>query len=172
MTIWIDREAAKRRNRVMKITRTMLVAGTVWLATAVMALAANPHLGTWKLNESKSKLAPGGPKNNTVSYTEAKNGMIKVTVEGVDKDGKSIHWTWDGKFDGKSYKAKGNSEFDMLALKPVNDRTNNLTGTKNGKVVATGTITVAKDGKSRLVNTSGTDANGKKVTDKAYYDKE
>jgi len=172
MTIWIDREAAKGRNRVMKTTRTMLVAGAVWLTTAAVMLAANPHLGTWKLNESKSKLIPGGPKNNTVSYTEAKNGMIKVTVDGVDKDGKSIHWTWEGKFDGKSYKAKGNSEFDMLALKPVNDRTNNLTGTKNGKVVATGTITVAKDGKSRVVTASDTDANGKKVTDKAYYDKQ
>ena len=156
----------------MKITRTMLAAGAVWLTTAVVVLAANPHLGTWKLNESKSKLAPGGSKNNTVSYTEAKNGMIKVTVEGVDKDGKSIHWTWDGKFDGKSYKTKGNSEFDMLALKPVNDRTNSLSGTKDGNVVATGTITVAKDGKSRVVSTTDTDANGKKVTDKAYYDKE
>ena len=60
----------------------------------------------------------------------------------------------------------------MLALKPVNDRINNLTGTKDGKVVATGTITVAKDGKSRVVTTTGTDANGKKVTDKAYYDRE
>ena len=156
----------------MKTTRTMLVAAAVWLAMVAAVLAANPHLGTWKLNESKSKLAPGGPKNATVSYTEAKDGMIKVTVEGVDKDGKSIHWTWDGKFDGKSYKAKGNSEFDMLALKPVNDRINNLTGTKDGKVVATGTITVAKDGKSRVVTTTGTDANGKKVTDKAYYDRE
>ena len=172
ISIWIDVEAAKGRNRAMKITRTISVAAAVWLTTAVAAFAANPHLGTWKLNESKSKLTPGGPKNNTVSYTEGKNGMIKLTVEGVDKDGKSIHWTWDGKFDGKSYKAKGNGEFDMLALKPVNDRTNNLTGTKNGKVVATGTITVAKDGKSRVVNTSGTDANGKKVSEKAYYDKE
>ena len=148
----------------MKTTRTMLAAGAVWLTTAVVVLAANPHLGTWKLNESKS--------NKTVSYTEAKNGMIKVTVEGVDKDGKSIHWTWEGKFDGKTYKAKSNSEFDMLALKPVNDRTNSLSGTKDGKVVATGTITVAKDGKSRVVSTTDTDANGKKVTDKAYYDKE
>jgi hypothetical protein len=155
----------------MKTTRTMLLAVTVWLTAAAALFAANPHLGTWKLNEGKSKLV-GGTKNNTVSYTEAKNGMIKLTVEGVDKDGKATHWTWEGKFDGKSYKAKGNSEFDMLALKPVNDRTNSLTGTKNGKMVATGTITVAKDGKSRVVTTTGTDANGKKVSEKAYYDKE
>jgi len=38
--------------------------------------------------------------------------------------------------------------------------------------VVTGTITVSKDGKSRVVTTTATDPDGKKVTDKAYYDKE
>ena len=82
MLISIDGETAKGRNRVMKTTRTMLGVSAVWLAMTAVVLAANPHLGTWKLNESKSKLAPGGSKNNTVSYTEAKNGMIKVTGGG------------------------------------------------------------------------------------------
>ncbi|MEO7723336.1 MAG: hypothetical protein ABIU29_01405 [Chthoniobacterales bacterium] len=43
---------------------------------------------------------------------------------------------------------------------------------KDGKVVMTGTITVSKDGKSRVVKATTTDANGKKHTDKAYYDKQ
>ena len=170
MAISIDREAAKGRNRVMKLTRTMLVAAAVWLTTAAGLLAANPHLGTWKLNESKSKLS-GGTKNNTVTYTEAKGGMMKLSVEGVDKDGKAIHWTWEGKFDGKQYKVKGNREMDTIAYQMVNDRTNKFTGMKDGKVGVTGTIEVAKDGKSRMVTANVTDANGKKVTDKAYYDK-
>jgi hypothetical protein len=71
MAIWIDRVAAKGRNRIMKITRTVLVAAAVWLTTTAGVLAANPHLGTWKLSESKSKLS-GGTKNNTVTYTEPK----------------------------------------------------------------------------------------------------
>ena len=52
------------------------------------AFAASPHMGTWKLNEAKSKFSPGATKNHTVTYTEAKDGMIKLTVEGMDKDGK------------------------------------------------------------------------------------
>src|SRR4030095_3666378 len=104
----------------MKITRTMLVAATVWLTTAAGVLAANPHLGTWKLNESKSRLS-GGTKNNTVTYTEAKDGMIKLSVEGVDKEGKAIHWTWEGKFDGKQYKVKGNNDMDTIAYQMVSD---------------------------------------------------
>jgi hypothetical protein len=39
-------------------------------------------------------------------------------------------------------------------------------------VLITGTVTVAKDGKSRVVKTTMTDASGKKHTDKAYYTKE
>ena len=54
----------------------------------------------------------------------------------------------------------------------MNDRTHKTTATKAGKVVMTGTITVAKDGKSRVVRLTGTDANGQKFTDMTYYDKQ
>ena len=156
----------------MKTTRTMLVASAVWLAMAAVVLAANPQLGTWKLNESKSKFPPGAAKNTTVTYTQAKGDMIKCTADGMDKDGKPIHWTWVGKFDGHPYEIKGSPSFDTLAYTPVNDRTNKTTATKDGKVVMTGTITVAKDGKSREVTLTGTDAKEKKSTETTYYDKE
>jgi hypothetical protein len=38
--------------------------------------------------------------------------------------------------------------------------------------VVTGVLLVAKDGKSRMVRLTGTDANGQKFTDMTYYDKE
>jgi len=155
----------------MKTTRTMLGASAVWLTMTAVVLAANPHLGTWKLNENKSKFPAGAAKNTTVTYTPAKGDMVKCAVDGVDKDGKPIRWTWVGKFDGKPYQIKGSPSFDTLTYKPVNDRTNETTAAKAGKVVMTGTITVAKDGKSRLVKLTGTDANGKKFTEMTYYDK-
>jgi hypothetical protein len=40
-------------------------------------------MGTWKLNEAKSKLAAGLPKNTSVTY-EAAGDNIKATVDGVD----------------------------------------------------------------------------------------
>jgi hypothetical protein len=159
-------------NRVMKTNRFFLIAVTLWLAAAATAtFAASPFLGTWKLNQAKSKFAPGSTKNTTVTYTAAARDMMKVTVDGIDKDGKPVHWTWTGRFDGKSYKVKGNSSVDALALKQVNERTNDLTGGKDGKVVMTGRIVVAKDGKSRVVTTTTKDAKGNKHTDKAYYTK-
>ena len=156
----------------MKTNRTLLVATSLWLATAVASFAASPHLGTWKLNEAKSKIAAGATKNQTVTYTEAKGDKMMLTVEGVDKDGKAAKWTWEGKFDGKPHKIKGDSMADHMSVKMVDDHSNELTMMKDGKVAMTGMVKVAKDGKSRVVKTTMTDANGKKHTDKAYYDKE
>ena len=72
-------------------TKNILVALTLLLATSRVSLAAeNPLMGTWKLNESKSKYAPGSDKNTRVAYTAAKGDMIKCTADGVDKGGKPI----------------------------------------------------------------------------------
>jgi hypothetical protein len=150
----------------------MLVALALCLAATAPTFAASAHVGTWKLNESKSTFAPGATKNHTVTYTEAKDGMINLTVDGTDKDGKTVHWTWTGKFDGKQYNVEGSPIIGTVGYKALNDHTNSATGIKDGKVVFTGSIKVAKDGKSRMVTTTMTGADGKKHTDKAYYDKE
>jgi hypothetical protein len=156
----------------MRKNRTLLVALALLLTATVGTFAANPLIGTWKLNEDKSKFAPGASKNTLVTYAPAKGDMIKCTIDGVDNNGKAIHWTWVGKFDSQPYKIKGSPSFDTLTYNPVNDRTNKTTAMKDGKLVMTGTITVAKDGKSRTVILTGTDAKGKKFTDTTYYDKQ
>ena len=46
---------------------------------AAVAIAANPQIGTWKLNESKSQL-PGVARNNLVVYTEAGDN-VKVATD-------------------------------------------------------------------------------------------
>ena len=155
----------------MMKTRIAAVAVALSFAAAAACFAANPHMGTWKLNEAKSKIPSGMGKNTTVTYAEAKD-EVKVTVDGVDKDGKPTHSVWVGKFDGKAYPVKGNLPYDSVAYKVVNDRTNDITTMKDGKSVWTGKITVAADGKSRAVTINGTDADGKKFKGKAVYDKE
>jgi hypothetical protein len=141
-----------------------------FVAAAACFAAANPHIGTWKLNEAKSKLPPGMGKNTTVVYAEQKD-IIKVTVDGVDKDGKPTHSVWVGKFDGKAIPVKGNLPYNSVAYKVVNERTNDITTWKDGKIVWSGRIEVAKDGKSRTVTINATDDKGKKIKGKAVYDK-
>ena len=154
----------------MMKTRIAVVAVALSFVAAAACFAANPHMGTWKLNEAKSKLVPGMGKNTTVIYTE-QGDKIKVTVDGVDKNGKPTHSVWVGKFDGKAYPAKGNLPYNSVAYKVVNDRTNDITAMKDGKIGWSGRITVSADGKSRTVTINGTDANGKKFKGTAVYDK-
>jgi hypothetical protein len=66
----------------------------------------------------------------------------------------------------------GDPDSDARSYTRVNDHTLTLTLKKGGKVTSTGRIVVAADGKSRTVTTSGTDAQGKKITATAVYDKQ
>ena len=50
--------------------RVILFTLAALFASVTVALAANPHMGTWKLNEAKSKFSPGAMKNNTVVYED------------------------------------------------------------------------------------------------------
>jgi len=120
-------------------------------------------MGTWKLNEAKSKIGPGAPKNTTVVY-EAAGDDVKVTVDGTNADGTPAHNEWTGKFDGKDYPLTGDPNSDTRTYKQVNDHTLALTQKKGSKVTVSGRIVVSADGKSRTVTTSGTDSTGKKVS--------
>ena len=152
--------------------KTILMTLAVLFAGAAVCFAADVSMGTWKLNEAKSKLSPGATKNNTVVY-EAAGDNVKVTVDGIDSDGKAVHHEWTGKFDGKDYPVTGDPGSDARSYKKVGDRTLEFAAKKGGKVTVTGRIVEAADGKSRTVTTSwGTDSKGKKVSSTAIYDKQ
>jgi len=151
--------------------KTMVLSLAVCFVAAAVCFASAIHMGTWKLNEAKSKIAPGVQKNHTVVY-EAAGDDVKVTVDGIDRDGKPAHNEWAGKFDGKDYPVTGDPVSDMRSYKRVNDRTLALTIKKDGKVTVTGRIVESADGKTRTVTTRGTDAEGKKFKSIAVYDKQ
>lgn len=151
-------------------TRTILASLAVFFAGIALALAADmsPNMGTWKLDEAKSKFAPGATKNHTVVYAPA-GDMVKVTVDGTDKDGKATHNEWTGKFDGKDYPVTGDPNSDSRSYIASGKHSMSLTIKKGGKVVATGKITVALDGKSRTVATMG---DNPAANNTAVYDKQ
>jgi len=152
-------------------TRTILLTVAVCLIAVAVSFASNPNMGVWKLNEAKSKFPPNAVKNNTVVY-EAAGDSVKVTVDGVDAAGKTIHNEWTGKFDGKEYPLTGDPTADTRSYKMVDEHTTELTNKKDGKVTLSGRIVVSADGKSRTITVSGTDAEGKKVKYTAAYDKQ
>jgi len=153
----------------MRAKAVALTISLVFVAAAT-AFADSPHMGTWKLNEAKSKLA-GKARNNTVVYA-AEGDQIKVTVDGVDENGNPAHSEWTGKFDGKDYPVTGDSNAEARSYTQLNSRTLVLKNKKGGKVVLSGRIVISADGKSRTVTTTATNAQGKKVTNVAVYDKQ
>ena len=158
-------------DREMKTKTIALSLGLILAAGALYA--ADPMEGTWKLNESKSKLTRGTGKNTKVVYdSRLIRDKVTVTVDGVDADGKPFHSVWKGRFNGKDYEVSGDPNSDMRAYTKVNDQTLTMTAKKGGKVMTTSRIVVSADGKSRVVNANGTTAKGKKFSNTVVYDKE
>jgi hypothetical protein len=154
----------------MKARTGVLTLALCFLA-GVVCFASDVQMGTWKLNDAKSKIAAGAPKNSTVVYEPAGDG-VKVTIDGTAPDGTATHSEWTGQFNGKDYPSTGNPNEDMRSVKQINDHTLQVTSKKGGKVVLTAHVVVSADGKSRTVTTKGTDAQGKKYESTAVYDKQ
>lgn len=150
--------------------KTIALTISLFFASVAMGFQNNPQMGTWKLNEAKSRFA-GKARNHTVVY-EASGDQTKVTVDGVDENGAAVHSEWTGKFDGKEYLVTGEANSDARSYRTINKNTLALTGKKNGKVTLSGRIVVSRDGKTRTVTTTTTNAQGKKVTNTAVYDKQ
>ena len=155
----------------MKIKPMMSALVVVFASAMVCSAQPSAHMGTWKLNEAKSKFSKGAPKNHTVVY-EAAGDMTKVTVDGVDGSGAATHNEWTGKFDGNDYPVTGDPSVDMRSVKKVNDHSLTATQKKDGKVTTIARIVVSPDGKTRTVTASGTDAKGNKISSTAIYDKQ
>ena len=154
----------------MKIRKVGLTLACCFLAVAT-CLAADPQMGTWKLNEAKSKIMPGTLKNTRV-VCSSMFGQVKVTSDGIDANGKPVHVEWSGKFDGKDYPVTGNPNSETRSYTRVNERTLTTTNRKNGKVTVAGQIVVSADGKSRTVTVTGTTPKGKKFKNVAVYDRQ
>jgi hypothetical protein len=154
----------------MKIKAFGLTMAFCFLGAAA-CLAADPQMGTWKLNESKSKITPGTLKNTQVVYSSML-GQVKIKADGIDAKGKPQHTEWSGKFDGKDYPVTGDPNSDARSYTKVNERTLTTTNKKNAKVTVTGQIVVSLDGKTRTLTLTGTTPKGKKFKNVAVYDKQ
>jgi len=154
----------------MKTKFTVLSLAFCLLAAAA-CFAADANVGTWKLNEGKSKIPAGAQKNTSVVYT-ADGDKVKAVVDGVDGTGKPTHNEWTGKFDGKDYALVGDPTADTRAIQKVDEHHYKLANKKAGKVTTSGTIAISDDGKTRTLVTKGTDSNGKTVSATFVYDKQ
>lgn len=136
------------------------------------AFAADVFSGNWKVNIAKSQYDPGPPpKGPNFSKVEVIEGGLKITNDGVNSAGNSIHNEWSAKFDGKDYPVKGDPNRDMVALRKIDDYTIEITSKKEGKVIRTVRIVHARDGKTKTETGAGTNAKGMKTNNVIVYEK-
>lgn len=152
-------------------TRSIVLTFVLCLLALTVSFAQNPNMGTWKLNEAKSKIPAGVGKNTTVEYSAA-GSDIKITTDGVNAAGQPAHSEWTGKFDGKPYPVTGSPDVDYRAVKTKGERTLLLANMKGDKTVSNGKVELAKDGKSRTLVITNFGANGKKTHATYVYDKQ
>ncbi len=145
------------RRRVWK-----LVFGTLALSAVSVALwAADPLIGTWKLNLQKSKFGTyPATKSSTATFVAQEGGMIKYTADAVNAQGQPTHTEWSSKLDGKECPVTGSPTMDTMIGKRINTQTIEYTGKKQGKVIGTAKAVISKDGKTMTINWSVTDEKG------------
>ena len=117
------------------------------LACSVAAQPANPRIGKWKLKQD----APP-PALNIMTYEPFGQGGMKVTVDSTNRDGRKATWTYNTMFDGKDMPVSGDTRTETTAVKKIDDRTNEITNKRGGKVTQVIINVLSADGK-RIDNT-------------------
>jgi hypothetical protein len=132
---------------------------------------SDPHIGTWKLNLTKSKYNAGQPSKSSTVVVAAAGQGIKITTDTVLADGTSRKISYTANYDGKDVPVMGTPDYDMLSITRSGNTINGIRK-KAGKQVQTFTTVVSADGKTRTTTTTGTNASGQKVDNVQVYDKQ
>jgi hypothetical protein len=144
----------RRLNRgiIMKSVLALLVLASVLVTTP--AFAADPIVGTWKLNAAKSKFVAGGELTSaTRTYSES-NGTYTLKQSITAADGKSSSSTAQYR-EGVEVKQAAGAVADSVVATKTDANTWDFDLKKGGKTVGHVHRTVSADGKTLTVQQSG-----------------
>jgi hypothetical protein len=149
--------------RTRPFTLLALAVSVLMVLGAVAQAAEDKQVGTWKLDLAKSKYSPGPPPKESTITIESQPDGLKVTIDTIDAEGKTIHSEASPKYDGKDYPMTGNPNADSISLKKINDHTIETQTKKDGKPLVIIRTVVSKDGKTRTSTSKGKNAKGQDV---------
>ena len=154
----------------MKKIASLMMLTTLFVAG--MAFAADPIVGTWKLDVAKSKFASGHElKTASRVYTEA-NGVYTLEQKLTGADGKETSSSSQYS-DGKDVKQPDpNGVADTVHAKKISADTWNFELKKGGKVVGHVHRVVSADDKTLTVHNTGANVAGASGDETLVYDKQ
>ncbi|HKN77036.1 MAG TPA: hypothetical protein VJW94_17795 [Candidatus Acidoferrum sp.] len=157
-----------------RVLRFAAIALLVVVGTCTVQAQSNPLVGTWKLNVTKSKYDPGPAPKSLTRTVVAQGDGVKYTFEGVGGDGKPIAYGFSVQFDGKDNPIAGSIPSGADTIAATRTDSNHFVATlkKGDKVIGTSKVTVSRDGKVTIVDSTGTTSTGAKTHDVQVYDKQ
>jgi hypothetical protein len=161
--------AITRGVNVKKILSLVLLAAVTF---AGPAFAADPIVGTWKLNVAKSTFNPGAPLTaGTRVYSEA-NGLYTLDEKLTGADGKEI--SLQAKYrNGKDVKdLSGTPGADTTFGNKIDANTWDFDLKKDGTVVGHVHRVVSAGGKTLTVHNTGVQVNGAMGDETLVFDKQ
>ncbi|MFN0105710.1 MAG: hypothetical protein ACKV2U_26940 [Bryobacteraceae bacterium] len=134
--------------------------------------AAEPVLGTWKLNLGKSHYIPGPAPRSQIRIYEGHADGIKVTIKTIDAEGRATTVEHPVNYDGKEHPLSGPSQADAIVLEKIDDYTSEAILKHANRILGTNRRIVSKDGKTLTITYQGTGARGGTVKNTAVYEKQ
>ena len=140
--------------------------------------AADPYVGTWKLNIAKSKIPPSptgqaAPKEET-RLVRALGDQYELTFTGTRTDGSAISAKYTYAQQGGVFKNEQSAPPQGISeiVTVINPSDQYLTMLQNGKQVGVTHIVISKDGKTTSATFKATDAKGKPYESLVVYEKQ
>jgi hypothetical protein len=129
--------------------------------------ADDPFTGTWKLTKGG-----GNPPPRSLIYKiEAQGNIHNMVTDRVDAEGKSTRSEVTRMIDGKDHPSN-NPQYDSVRNTRIDPNTVLNEAIKEGKVVATLTAVVSKDGKTMTLTAKRKDDRGKDIESVSTYKKQ
>ncbi len=134
--------------------------------------AADPFVGTWKLNPAKSKFTTGKPAKEQIVAIQQSGDQEDIRVTGTAATGTPISYHITLPMAGGAGTVVESKTFDAVSTKRLNTNTRENTYMKGGKPVMTIRAAAAKNGQTMTVRVKGTGADGNPVDGVVVFDKQ
>jgi hypothetical protein len=139
---------------------------------ALTLSAADPVLGTWKMNVAKSKFSPGpAPKAITSTYTQDGDWIV-IKTEGTESAGQAVNRENRYKMDGQEYPFETAQGKGTISINKIDDHTGEAVLKFPGGHTINSRSVISKDGKTRTMTSRGTNAKGEKVTSVVVWERQ
>jgi hypothetical protein len=157
--------------------KAMLLLAVVGLTGSLWA--ADPLIGTWKLNVAKSKFSPvllalskeAAPKESTMVIRDLDVDQIEISETGTRTDGSAISMKGTQPKQGGTVQS-GLGEGISFIHTVINENDRIGTILQNGKQIQVIRWVVSKDGKTLTSTRRSLDAQGKPAEHLAVYEKQ